>query len=493
MMVAPKFFPRFVALTLFVVFAMNLPTETSAQQRAPVAGRIDFNSQILPMLKTRCFACHSADKSEGDLRLDLEASVRQGGHTGNRIIAELPEESELFRRITSTEMGYRMPKMGEPLSVDEIDLFRQWIEQGANWPATQSLPAQPVSTIDYWGEQLNHFDAIMSLPRYFYLQYLVLPVIVWIVLLFASILARARARRLGSRKSLAWIANFGLIRQSICLIAIVAVGAWLFQFGMVEELKYSNQDLAAQLALEKRIPFQVSLDPGNLTLPPYPMHPRRLGGVYYRGNDERSPALFNGGFYRTATMELWLVDDQNRQYRWGDEIPVGPLFISLNIQRGPGTTPMLFSQSVFQSTYLRRFRQSNLVTDSIPFESDRINLAELKPEQQWEAKIPLEPAHQWQNAATEGIVYLFYGAQMVDGHQGRVHFGIKYNLKLVDNKISNVSELWMGSTYDLGGTVLIPREGEIQLDQWFDFRPIPEIEGENTGDAKLLGIPEHVK
>ena len=493
MMVAPNFFPTIVALMLFVIFTTNPLTEISARQTVSVAGSIDFNSQILPILKARCFACHSAAKSEGDLRLDLEASVHQGGHTGNRIIAERPEKSELFRRITSTEMGYRMPKMGDPLSVAEIDLFRQWIEQGANWPATRSLPARPVSTIDYWGEQLNRFDAIMSLRRYFYLQYLVVPIIVWIVLVFASILARARVRKLASRKSLTWIANFGLIRQSICLIAIVGVGAWLFQFGLVEELEYTNQDLANQLALAKRLPFQVSLDPGNLTLPPYPMHPRRLGGVYYRGNDERSPALFNGGFYRTATMELWLVDDQNRRYRWGDEIPASPLFISLNIHRGPGTTPMLFSQSVFQSTYLRRFRQSDLVIDSRPFESDRINLSELTPEQQWEAKIPLEPALQWKDAATEGMVYLFYGAQMVDGHQGRVHFGIKYNLKLVDNKISNVSELWMGSTYDLGGTVLIPRASEIQLDQWFDFRPIPEIVGENTGDPNLLGIPEHVQ
>jgi hypothetical protein len=80
----------------------------------------------------------------------------------------------------------------------------------------------------------------------------------------------------------------------------------------------------------------------------------------------------------------------------------------------------------------------------------------------------------------------------MDGEtKGRVHFGIKYRLKIVAGRISPESELWMGSMYHLAGRVIVPAAGTVLVDRWFDFRPIPEIEGSNTSDPKLLGIPEH--
>jgi hypothetical protein len=45
--------------------------------------------------------------------------------------------------------------------------------------------------------------------------------------------------------------------------------------------------------------------------------------------------------------------------------------------------------------------------------------------------------------------------------------------------------------YTLGGRVLVPEEGKILLDRWFDWRPIPVIEGEAATDPKLLGVEEH--
>ena len=49
----------------------------------------------------------------------------------------------------------------------------------------------------------------------------------------------------------------------------------------------------------------------------------------------------------------------------------------------------------------------------------------------------------------------------------------------------------MGCVFVLSNMV-VPPAGTIPLHEWFDFRPIPEIVGDNTTDPELLGIPEHI-
>jgi hypothetical protein len=123
-----------------------------------------------------------------------------------------------------------------------------------------------------------------------------------------------------------------------------------------------------------------------------------------------------------------------------------------------------------------------------------ILLREIEPGQNWEARIPIASPEDWTDGTAEGLIYVHHGNQVnLEGKKGRLHFGIKYKIQLVDTKISDDSEIWMGSIYNLNGRVLIPDENSILLDRWFDFRPIPEIIGSNTSDPILLGIPEHVR
>ena len=75
----------------------------------------------------------------------------------------------------------------------------------------------------------------------------------------------------------------------------------------------------------------------------------------------------------------------------------------------------------------------------------------------------------------------------------RPHFGIRYEIDLDQGKIAKPSTLWMGSMYTLGGRVMVPDKNRVLLDRWFDWRPIPVIEGEGSSDPKLLGLPEHLR
>jgi hypothetical protein len=101
---------------------------------AQTSESIDFGRQIQPILAKRCYACHGPDKAEGGLRLNQRelafAKLESGTHA---VVPKDVANSELWRRVTSTDDGDRMPPEGAPLTDSQIALLRRWIEQGAEW------------------------------------------------------------------------------------------------------------------------------------------------------------------------------------------------------------------------------------------------------------------------------------------------------------------------------------------------------------------------
>ena len=93
-----------------------------------------FEQQVLPILKSKCIGCHGAKKAEGGLRLDLRRTALAGGDSGRAIIARQASKSLLIQRILSKDADLRMPQKSRPLSKNEINALRRWIDSGANWP-----------------------------------------------------------------------------------------------------------------------------------------------------------------------------------------------------------------------------------------------------------------------------------------------------------------------------------------------------------------------
>ena len=116
---------QFVVLTCQVAFAER-------------SDRVDFNSQIRPILSDNCFFCHGPDAThrEGGLRLDLKESAFGEGDSGMvAIIPGDPDASEIMQRIKETDPDLHMPKpeSGKQLEDTEVALLKRWIEQGAEW------------------------------------------------------------------------------------------------------------------------------------------------------------------------------------------------------------------------------------------------------------------------------------------------------------------------------------------------------------------------
>ncbi len=114
-----------------VVLVLTCASLASANDKP----RVDFEREILPLLKDRCYQCHDGRKHPSGLRLDLKASALRGGDSGKpAVVPNDSGKSELIRRVTSTDKADFMPPTGEHLSVAQFKLLRDWIDGGAEWP-----------------------------------------------------------------------------------------------------------------------------------------------------------------------------------------------------------------------------------------------------------------------------------------------------------------------------------------------------------------------
>src|SRR5262249_21712331 len=129
---------------------------------------IDFNRQILPILSENCFACHGPDEKQrkAKFRLDTKegafAELESGNHA---IVPGKPAESEIIVRIASKDRTEHMPPptSGKKLTPQQVELLRQWIDQGAPWSghwafvAPRRPPLPPVKDAAWPRNPIDHF------------------------------------------------------------------------------------------------------------------------------------------------------------------------------------------------------------------------------------------------------------------------------------------------------------------------------------------------
>ncbi|QDT91690.1 PSD1 and planctomycete cytochrome C domain-containing protein [Gimesia algae] len=133
-----------ISLILLTIFQNPLNAES-----APVV--IDYQTQIKPLLKSNCFACHGSLKQESALRLDAGKLILKGGEIGPAIVSGKPEESLLYQVLTP-EADFQMPPegLGRRLKPDEVQLIKNWIAQGAKYPTGDQPEADPA---EHWAFQ----------------------------------------------------------------------------------------------------------------------------------------------------------------------------------------------------------------------------------------------------------------------------------------------------------------------------------------------------
>lgn len=105
-----------------------------------------FESEVRPLLVQHCVPCHGPDKSKSALRLDSGEGVYRGGSRGPAVRPGNAGESLLYQAV-SGQGELEMPPE-ETLAAAEIAVLRQWIDNGAVWPAFDPASMQAASNFE---------------------------------------------------------------------------------------------------------------------------------------------------------------------------------------------------------------------------------------------------------------------------------------------------------------------------------------------------------
>jgi mono/diheme cytochrome c family protein len=107
-----------------------------------------FTSKIEPLLKQRCYECHSHEKKmKGGLTLDSKSGWEQGGDSGPTLVAGKPEDSLLIKMVRWSDDEHQMPPK-EKLPSAEIALLEEWVKRGAPDPRVM-VKKRPTES-DWW-------------------------------------------------------------------------------------------------------------------------------------------------------------------------------------------------------------------------------------------------------------------------------------------------------------------------------------------------------
>ena len=112
------------------------PTPLQAAVAAATHPPVDFNRDIRPILNQNCVTCHGGVRMLGNISFVFREEATRAGESGHITIKPGDaEHSELMARITTRDPEKRMPPVdhGHALEPGQVELFRQWINEGARW------------------------------------------------------------------------------------------------------------------------------------------------------------------------------------------------------------------------------------------------------------------------------------------------------------------------------------------------------------------------
>ena len=118
-----------IYLGVYLLCFVALNPYVMADQHA-TDSKVSFHSEIVPLLKRSCQGCHHPGDPNGDLIVTTYEELKRGGMAGDAIVPGKPDESLLIELISGDEPA--MPQNMDPLSAEEVELFRRWIFEGAH-------------------------------------------------------------------------------------------------------------------------------------------------------------------------------------------------------------------------------------------------------------------------------------------------------------------------------------------------------------------------
>jgi hypothetical protein len=111
-----------------ILWLLPLKLAICAAAEKPAAP-FDFAHRVVPILKAHCAECHGGRRHEGDFSINTRAMIVDS----TSAIPGDAAKSYLIEMITTSDTETRMPKDKPPLSAEDINTLRDWIDAGLPW------------------------------------------------------------------------------------------------------------------------------------------------------------------------------------------------------------------------------------------------------------------------------------------------------------------------------------------------------------------------
>ncbi len=97
--------------------------------------KVDFATQVKPLLTSKCVNCHHAGALFGELNLENRAMAFKKRVNGPVILPGKPDSSALYMVLKMPPKNPKaMPPNGHRIADKDVNLIYDWIKQGAAWP-----------------------------------------------------------------------------------------------------------------------------------------------------------------------------------------------------------------------------------------------------------------------------------------------------------------------------------------------------------------------
>ena len=339
--------------------------------------------------------------------------------------------------------------------------------------------------------------------------------------------------------------KIALVNPLLVQIAIAVAAAWIIQLTLANQRLHL--EIFKQIAVHD-VQHSTFFDYGFPPIPHRPDIAPALSAKFYRGNDERSPVLYNGGNYQTAVFEIALEHGDGRQVLPGDRLSQDSLRLKFSIRKTKNSPLRMFNDKIMNKIYLTKSYDPLMGWDE-PI-VDQTPIRNVKTGELWECRFPLDVAAppssrefdpssvtasqltqiegidsevaKWfvsyrdagfpvkgpddlrqagitgapaqiltaslNRATFDGVVYVCEAFFHDDRQMGaRIHYGIKYDIKIQNGVIQDDSEIWMGALSRSQKAA----KGAIPDMQWLSSEPLPELPKPQHISDELLGIDDY--
>jgi len=151
---------RFLRMIFVIAFSAGFLSGTESTARSDDAAaapqktaKVNFETDVAPILREKCIDCHGPEMQLAELRLDSRQFALVDGSDRDLIKPGHSGDSLLIQRLVDEELGLIMPpffpifpedKAGLP--EEQIEILKRWIDEGADWPEGIVLSEEPSAT-----------------------------------------------------------------------------------------------------------------------------------------------------------------------------------------------------------------------------------------------------------------------------------------------------------------------------------------------------------